>query len=216
MNITKEIQTKLIHTLKMKKLLGAEYVRNMNFSYKRNENITLPNTIVELEEYVKNCSLCELSKTKKVSLFANGNIFSKVYIIGLNYNYNNEKEFILIKNMIEKVMEISIENIYMTNILKCNSTKLDNNYEKEVNTCISYLQQQISLGLPKIIITLGNAFEYLIKSKEQIFDVSGNLFSYNGIDLIPLMDPNFIYKNPSYKEKMFKDLKKIKNIMEEK
>jgi len=216
MNITKETKSEIIDILTRNKILGDEYVENIYFSYKKQERFILPDSIAELENHVSNCSLCELGKLKKKSLFAKGNIFARLYIIGLNYNYADDTKFELIKKMVENVMNVNIDNTYITNILKCNAMKLDSNYIKESELCINYLEKQIKIGAPDIIITIGEAFEYMIKSKDKLSDVSGKLFSYNGTDLIPLMDPEFIYKNPSYKEKMYQDLKKIKIRMDEK
>jgi len=216
MNITNKMKSEIIDILTTNKILGNEYVENIYFSYKKQENFILPNSIVALENYVSNCSLCELGKLKKNSLFAKGNIFSRFYIIGLNYNYTDDKKFELLKNMVENVIDVNINNTYITNILKCNAIKSNNNYNKEAELCVNYLEKQITIGAPEIIITIGDAFDHMIKSKDKVTDVSGKLFSYNGTDLIPLMDPEFIYKNPSYKEKMYQDLKKIKIRMDEK
>ena len=216
MNITNKIKSEIIDLLTTNKILGDEYVENIYFSYKKQDKFILPNSIVELENHVSNCSLCELGKLKKNLLFSKGNISSRLYIIGLNYNYADEKKFELLRKMVENVVDVNINNTYITNILKCNATKSNNNYNNEVELCINYLEKQITIGTPDIIITIGDAFEYMIKSKDKVSDVSGKLFSYNGTDLIPLMDPEFIYKNPSYKEKMYQDLKKIKIRMDEK
>ncbi|MGB5867027.1 MAG: uracil-DNA glycosylase family protein [Arcobacteraceae bacterium] len=210
------MKSEIIHILKMKKLIGIEHISPVSFSRKKNDKLKLPDDINIVKEYVDNCALCELSKSKSSVLFAKGNGTSKIYIIGLNYNYNDDKKLSLITKMVENVIHIDINNTYMTNILKCTSTKMQNNFDDEVDSCIQYLEKQIIIGAPKLIITLGNAFDYMIKTGEDIMDASGNLFSYNGIKLMPLMDPEFIYKNPSYKEKMFNDLQKIKKIMDDK
>jgi len=214
MKLNKQMKLEIINILKMKKLIGMNHIQPISVSMKKVENKILPNTINNLEEYVHNCFLCTLSKSNKI--FAKGNPLSSVYIVGLNYNYDEETEFLLLKKMIENVIHISIGDTCMTNILKCKSNKIQNNLDNEVQKCIPYLEQQISISKPSLIITLGKAFSYMMNTTEQNTDVYGSLFSYNSIDLVPLMDPNFIYKNPSYKEKMYSDLKKIKKIMDEK
>ena len=83
-----------------------------------------------------------------------------------------------------------------------------------IEMCLEYLRKQIEILKPKIIITLGISFNYLMKNDEKIVDVSGNIYNYNNSKLVPLLDPEFIYKNPSYKAKLFNDLKKIKLLME--
>jgi len=214
--MTREIKKELIHILKMKKLFGMEHIPQLNFDLKENRINTLPSNIKDLETHVDNCSLCELSKIKESSYLGKGDVNSSIYLIGINYNFDLEKDFLMIKNMVEKVLNRNINDIYMTNIIKCNTSKIKADLKNEISTCISYIQRQIDITNPKIIITLGDAFQHFIKNNDDMIDVSGNKFSYKEILLLPLMDPSFINKNPSYKEKMFKDLKKIKKIMDEK
>jgi len=216
MKITKEIKSELIDILYKKKLIGITHMSPISIVIKKNRKFLLPSTLNDLEEYTKNCCLCEFSKSKSKILFGKGNMNSKIYIIGLNYDYDEDGQFFLLKDMIENTLHLNINDTYMTNILKCCSSKIYDNCHDEVNQCIPYMEQQISIGLPMLIITLGDAFKYMVKTNENINNVTGNLFSYNGIRLVPLMDPEFICKNPSYKEKMYKDLNKIKKIMDEK
>ena len=118
--------------------------------------------------------------------------------------------------MFENTLKININDIYMTNILKCKSKINKNNLDDEVAKCISYLEMQILILKPKMIITLGKSFEYIMKNNEKIINISGNIYNFKDIKLIPLLDPLFINQNPSYKEKMVKDLQKIKNILDTK
>jgi DNA polymerase len=216
MNITNEMKKEIVSILKMKKLLGIEHFNQIDFSPRKKEIAVLPNDLKSLEEYVYNCSLCELYKSKVTNIFGKGTPSNEIYIVGLNYNFESEKEFLMIKNMCEKVLDRNINDIYMTNIIKCHTNKMKTDIENEIMTCIHYIEQQINISKPKVIITLGRAFEYLMKSDDDIMDAAGNSFNYNGLLLMPLMDPLFINKNPSYKEKMFKDLQKIKTILDEK
>jgi len=216
MNIEENIKSELLHVLKKKKLLGIKYIEQINFTNKINSKLKLPENLVQLNEYVENCSLCELSKMNIGINFGNGNIDSDLLIISLHNNFFDEKAFLNIQNMIENVLKIDLNDIYMTNILKCDIKVYKNNLDAEVSTCIPYLRKQIDLIKPTMIITFGKAFKYLLKTENAILDVSGNLFNYDGIDLIPLIDPKFIDKNPSYRDQMLLDLKKIKNIMDNK
>jgi len=216
MNITNEMKKELISILKMKKLFGISYIDKIEQKSKKMLFNELPNVAKDLEEYVINCNLCELSKSKELTLLGKGDVNSKIYIVGIDYNFHNEKEFVMIKNMCEKVLELNINDIYMTNIIKCISTKKKLDLDVEIKTCLPYLEHNIAISTPKIILTLGSAFKYLMKNDDDIMDITANKFYYNGILLLPLLDPLFISRNPSYKEKMFNDLKKIKKIMDDK
>ena len=216
MNITKEKKQALLHLLKSKKMFGIEHMNSINFKEKIVYTNELPLEMNILEEYVSNCSLCDLAKSKSSFDFAVGNENSKIVIITLKSIVNNKKEFDDLKLMCEKVLHTDINHIYMTNILKCNVKIEKDNLDDEIKKCLNYLKQQIRIIEPTFIITFGDAFKYLTNNNDDILDLSGNLFEYNGINTFPLLGLDFIMKNPSYKEKMFNDLKKIKKTMDEK
>jgi len=211
MMISKKTKYELLTILKKKKLFGLEYVNNIEFSTKEIRKHSLPHSLGNLNEYIANCSLCDLSKTKVVANFSKGNFESKMVVVSINYDLNTGKlEFLDIPN----TLDVDINDIYMTNILKCTVSKYKDNLDEEIEKCIGYLEHEISILNPKIIITFGNAFKYMMKNDDDILDISGNLYNYKGIKIVPLLDIEFISKNPSYKDKMSIDINKIKNIME--
>ncbi len=216
MNITNKMKLEIINILEMKKYLGAEYISPINFKRKNTKKLSLPGDMKSLEDYVNNCSLCELYKSKESTSFGVGNENSDILLIGLNYDFDDKRMYLIVKRMFENVLQVNINDIYMTNIIKCKTKRQKKYFDDEVDKCISYLEMQISIIKPKMIITLGKTFEYMMKINEEIVNISGNLYSFNDIKLIPLMDPLFINQNPSYKEKMFQDLIKIKNILDKK
>jgi len=213
MHITEKTKSELLHVLNTKKMFGLEYINQVDFQNFRTTKLELPLNIDSLNEHILNCSLCELSKIKTFSPFVHGTMNSKIFVITLNDNIEmNKKEYINFEN----ILNININDIYMTNILKCSVNKYKFNLDTEVEKCITYLEQQIVILKPETIITFGIAFKYLMKNDDDIIDVSGNLYNYKGINLIPLLSIDFVNKNPSYKDKMLIDLKKIKKIMDEK
>ena len=216
MNITQEKKIELLHLLKSKKMFGIEHIKTIDFRKEKLQLNQLPTDMESLYEYASNCSLCKLSKTKISFDFDRGNRQSKVLVISLNNSFDNEKLFQNFKTMVENVLLIDINDIYMTNILKCTIKLNKDDLDDEISKCLNYLEQQIRILKPTTIITCGIAFKYLMNNNDDIIDVSGNLFEYNGINVIPLLGLDFINKNPSYKEKMINDLKKIKKTMDKK
>lgn len=200
----------------MKKILGIKHIEDINLNRTDSIISTLPQDMKNLEEYVSHCSLCELSKSKISSSFGIGDSKSKIYFLGVTNTTTDEKEFDIFSNMLTNVLELNVNDVYMTNIIKCRLKSYKNNLDEEIAKCMQYTVRQIEISQPEIIITFGKAFNYLLNSDEEIFDVSGNVFLYNSIKVIPLLEIGFINKNPSFKEKMFTDLKKIKKILEEK
>lgn len=212
--MTKIEKEKMINLLNSYKLCGIEYIEPLKLNQIDIKKDDLPSDINELENYVNHCNICELSKFKSDSIFGLGKINSDIMIIGTNCDFLNENISKLLENIIKSVLLIDFNKVYITNILKCNTKINIKSINQSIELCKGYLTKQIELIKPKFIITLGSAFNHLLCNEDNISDISGNIYEYNGIKTIPLLDLEFIYKNPSYKQDMFNDLKKIKSILE--
>ncbi len=215
--MTNRDKIKLIHTLNMYKSFGIEYLDEINLDLRSKKVTDLPDDLVLLENHIEHCNLCDLSKQKESLEFGRGDINSDIIIIGINQYFENDDIYNMFKNMIEKVLLRDMDSVYITNILKCNTkdnVQSIHSFEKPIQTCMNYLIKQIDVSSAKLIITLGNCYNYMMNSSDDIVDISGNIYDYNGIKLIPIIDPEYLYKNPSFKQQMFNDLRKIKTIME--
>lgn len=207
-------KSEVLKLLDSYRYFGIEYIDAINC--KLNKNISkLPNTIDELIMDVSHCSLCDLSKSDEKFVYGVGDSLSNIYIIGTNhYLFKSNQVMQTFKDMIEKVLLLKFNDVYLTNIVKCSTKENITQFHNAVDACENYIYKQIEIAKPKIIITLDFAFNLFMKSDEKLMDVTGNIYDYNGIKLIPLLHPEFVYKNPSYKQRMFKDLTKIKNLLE--
>lgn len=218
-------------TIKVKNQI-LKYLHNLkSFGYKyhdefdigsfdvRNQN--LPNNFAELNEVCTNCYLCELSKSRKNVLFGFGNPKSKIMFIQdeptssedeLNSFYVGNSGEILSK-MIENVLNMKKEDVYITSLVKCKSLNGATNLNFE--SCNDYLLKQIELISPKIIVVLGEkAYLFLLKNGEFAKN-RGKILKFNDISLIPIYSPTFLLRNPSYKKETYFDMLNIKQFLEE-
>lgn len=213
--MTNEQKSELLNIVNSYKYMGFEYLDSLTFNKREFEKNTLPDNIDQLENYVSHCALCTLQSNRDQFIFGLGDKNSKIYIVGLNhFSLKSDVIFDSFRNMCEKVLLVNMDEIYITNILKCSVNLNSSQVEESIEICIDYLKKQLELAKPDIIITLGEAYNKMMNSNENISDISGNIYDYNSIKLLPIMHPEFIYKNPSYKLQMLNDLKKIKNILE--
>jgi len=213
--MNKLIQLKHLYNLKT---LGVNYFEG--FSSK--ENYDIPNEFTEIKEMVLNCHLCNLSKTRKNVIFGEGNINSKIMFIGEAPGKQEDIEgrpFVgrsgeVLTNMIENVLNIKREDVYITNIVKCRPPQNRDPEIEEVESCRGYLIKQIEIIKPKIIVTLGRiAFKYLLNNETPITKARGNLYDFNSIKVIPTFHPSFLLRNPSKKKEVLIDLKFIKEFL---
>ncbi len=220
--MTKKLQSKILYQLHFLKSIGYEYTENINFQQTNKEHQTLPNKIDELKEIVDNCYLCQLSKFRENVLFGQGNINSKVIILKESPSVSEDElgEFYvgksgeLLSKMIQNVLKINLNEVYITNIVKCVST--NGTISKEhVNYCKSYLFKQIEIIKPRLIVALGEGvYHYLTNDNASFNEIRGKVINYNDFDIICTYEPSFLLRNPSSKKEAYVDMLKIKSLME--
>ena len=214
MRITEKQKLELLKLLKRDKIFGIEYANSIQFNVPKLLSNKLPSNLELLSEYVSKCSLCSLSKSKVSFAFAKGKKSSEIMVVSLFEN--NVKELENLTFLFNSELEININHIYMTNILKCNVKIKKENLKSEISQCLGFLEQQIKIIKPKMIITIGTAFKYLMNNTDDILNISGGLYRYDESNVVPLLGLDFLNKNPSYKVNMLNDLKKIKKLLDKK
>ena len=213
--MTNTQRRELLELLYKLKSSGIDYIDLISINSNKFTELKLPNNILDLQNYIKHCSLCNLSKKTDDIILGSGDCNSNIYIVSPSPNYiKNSIVSDILQNMIEESLLLNCDDIYITSILKCNTNNNLSNLSKEIELCIDYLDRQLEITKPKLIIALGNVFNYLMKTDENIVEVSGKIYDYKGIKIMPLIDPEFIYKNPSCKQDVYNNLKKIKSLME--
>lgn len=222
--MTKLIKYKVLHHLNFLQSIGYDYCETVNLNSCATNNFELPNDLASLKVLVENCSLCEFSKYKNRTDFSQGNQQAKIMFIDetasiLNDEFNRiilGKSGELLINMIEKVLNVPHNEFYYANIMKCKTSLKKEPTPCEVNSCKPYLNQQIELISPKLIVVLGeNCYKSLTNDTTSIEQIRGKILKYNGIDMMPIYHPNYLLRNPSAKKEAFVDMLKIKSLLEQ-
>jgi DNA polymerase len=119
-------------------------------------------------------------------------------------------------NKLLEYINLSREDLYITNVLKCHPPKNHNPRPEEIKACISYLYEQIKIIQPEIIITLGKfametLFEKVFLPFSKISDMHGKIFeikaSYGKVKIIPLYHPSTACYNTSMIDVLKQDFK---------
>ena len=186
-----------------------------------NDNFSdvLPNDIYALHSQMSQCHLCDLSKTRQRVLHGFGNTNAELMIIdaypsmvedesGDSFSGRSGSS---LKKMIENVLNLDINSIYLTHILKCKPSHQNKVLDSELSSCKPYLLKQIELVNPKVIVTLGElAYTNLIKDSNRFENVRGHKIPFENRTLIPIYHPSHLLRNPSLKKCTMGDLKLIK------
>jgi DNA polymerase len=177
----------------------------------------------ELYTDVMRCELCALCKSRKNILFGNGSKEAKVMFIGDSPGVSEDETGTLfagrsgelLAKMIENVLLIPKEAVYITTILKCRPPENRVPTPEEVACCKPYLMQQIEMVNPKIIVTLGStSFHHLTGEYDTPLEkVRGLALNFGEAKLIPTFHPSFLLRNPSAKKEVYADMLHVRSLM---
>jgi DNA polymerase len=213
----------LLKQLYQLKQLGYRYTSITPYQEEKID-LALPDTLKSLQKQSENCHLCDLSKSRSKVVFGEGNPHADILIIGEGPGATEDstgKPFVgrsgeLLSKMLENVLGLTREEVYITNIVKCRPPNNRVPTPTEAHTCQPYLLKQIELIKPKLILTLGaTAYHYLTGDDSGITKVRGTVHTYGDTLLVPTYHPSYLLRNPSAKKEVFSDLLHIKACMEQ-
>ena len=105
-------------------------------------------------------------------------------------------------------------NVFISNILKCRPPNNRDPLPEEVQLCTPYLQKQIELIKPKVIVALGRiAAHFLLKTKESLSNLRNRTIHYENIPLVITYHPAYLLRSPREKSKSYEDMLRIKHLL---
>jgi DNA polymerase len=176
--------------------------------------IFVPDSWQTLRSQVSNCQLCSLCTTRTQTVFGEGNQNADWLFIGEAPGQHEDEQgrpFIgdagqLLTEML-KAMKLTRDEIFIANILKCRPPKNRDPHVDEIEQCRSYLQRQIALVQPKIIIAVGRiAAQTLLETTEKIGKLRGNVYQFENVPLIAIYHPSYLLRSLTEKRKAWQDL----------
>lgn len=177
----------------------------------------------EIQQQVKNCTLCPLHKERNLTVFGEGPWNADLMFVGEGPGADEDREGIpfigragqLLSKILEAA-EIPRDQVYITNVVKCRPPQNRVPQIDEMMACSKYLESQIAIINPRIIVCLGSTpTKWFLKSNEGISKIRGKWFSWRGIDLMPMFHPSYLLRNQSRKpgspkDLTWQDIKKVK------
>lgn len=169
-----------------------------------------------LNEKISSCNKCELHKNRIKSVPGEGNLFTKLMILGEGPGFEENKQgkpFVgicgqLLNNTL-KFCGIKRENVFICNVVKCRPPENRTPLAEECQACAPYLDLQIKLINPKLIITLGSvALNRLLPSKNYVTHSRGKFYDIESpisTKIFPTFHPSFIIRKQEYKDIFVKD-----------
>jgi DNA polymerase len=169
----------------------------------------------ELKQTVRDCQLCALRAGCKQTVFGVGDEQADWLFVGEGPGADEDERgepFVgqagkLLDNMLAAIKLRRGNNVYIGNIVKCRPPGNRAPLPEEVASCMPYLQRQIELIQPKLIVALGKtAANALLNNQAALGSLRGTVHRYNEIPLIVTYHPAYLLRSPAEKAKAWQDL----------
>ncbi|MBN3753429.1 uracil-DNA glycosylase [Paraburkholderia sp. Tr-20389] len=168
-----------------------------------------------LEARVSACERCRLCERRTNTVFGVGDREADWMLIGEAPGENEDKQgepFVgqagkLLDNMLRSLDLARGTNVYIANVIKCRPPGNRNPEPDEVARCEPYLQRQVALVKPKLIVALGRfAAQSLLKTEASISSLRGRVHEYEGVPVVVTYHPAYLLRSLGDKAKSWQDL----------
>ncbi|HXZ06477.1 MAG TPA: uracil-DNA glycosylase [Paraburkholderia sp.] len=168
-----------------------------------------------LSARVASCERCRLCEKRTNTVFGVGDRNADWMLIGEAPGENEDRQgepFVgqagkLLDNMLRSLTLARGTNVYIANVIKCRPPGNRNPEPDEVARCEPYLQRQVSLVKPKLIVALGRfAAQSLLKTDASISSLRGRVHEYEGVPVIVTYHPAYLLRSLPDKAKAWADL----------
>lgn len=170
-----------------------------------------------------NCGNCDLAKTRtKVVIGRGTNLNAPVMLVGEGPGEQEDltgKAFVgragkLLDHLLNALM-FDPEDYYICNIVKCRPPNNREPLPEEARACLPWLRFQVRYIRPSILVCLGaTALRYLVGEEARITKARGTWIERPGFfRIMPTYHPSAALRDPSKKEEMYQDMKKVKQYL---
>lgn len=174
-------------------------------------------TLEEVRAWMGDCRRCKLHQSRTHIVFGKGDPQARLVFVGEGPGRDEDLQgepFVgqagqLLTKIIQ-AMQLTREEVYITNIVKCRPPENRNPQPDEIAACGPFLKEQLRIIKPKIICALGTfAAQTLLQTDQKISALRGRFHDYHGIALMPTYHPAFLLRNSNFKRDVWEDMKKV-------
>ncbi len=172
--------------------------------------------------WIGDCQRCKLAGGRKTIVFGQGSPQAQLMFVGEAPGADEDEQGLafvgragqLLTDIIEKGLKIPRKDVFIANVLKCRPPQNRNPEPDEILSCQPFLEKQIALIRPKVLVGLGKfSAQWLFKSMEPISRLRGRIGDYDGIKVVPTFHPAYLLRNPGAKKDVWEDMKVVRRLL---
>ena len=178
--------------------------------------------ILSFKSSIENCKKCNLGSTRNKFVFGSGDPSADILLVGEAPGQEEDLQgepFVgragkLLDKILKAIGYTRDTNIFITNIVKCRPPDNRDPLPSEVEDCSPYLNKQIELIKPKIIVALGKvAGKTFLKKDILLKEMRNKTHYFKSIPLRVTYHPAALLRNPSLKKEAWKDFQYIRDFI---
>jgi uracil-DNA glycosylase family 4 len=184
----------------------------------------VPGTTPDLEalaRFLDGCPRCKLAKGRTKIVFGQGHSRAELMFVGEAPGRDEDEQGLAFVGragqLLTKIIEAigrTREDVYIANVIKCRPPANRNPEPDEVAACRPFLDEQIRLIAPKVIVTLGTfAAQAILETDEPIGRMRGRWRTARGVRVMPTFHPAFLLRSPDRKKDVWEDMKLVRDFL---
>ena len=175
-------------------------------------------TLEDVREDLGDCQRCGLASTRTRLVFGAGNPDADLVFVGEAPGSEEDRQGLpfvgragqLLTKIIESI-DLSRDDVFICNVLKCRPPGNRNPEPDEVETCSPFLRQQLEVIRPKLVCCMGAfAAQTMLGMNVPISKLRGEFHDIDGIRYIATFHPAYLLRNPGKKREVWDDMKRIR------
>ena len=178
--------------------------------------------LTDLAASAQGCTRCRLSEKRGTVVFGEGHPNAPLMFIGEGPGAEEDRTgrpFVGQAGQLldEMIFAIGFDRaqVYIANVVKCRPPGNRDPQEDEIAACSAFLDRQIELIAPRVIVALGKpAARRLTGTSKSMGAMRGRWSSYRGTPLMPIFHPAYLLRTPTAKREVWKDLKLVMRKLE--
>ncbi len=178
--------------------------------------------LAKLAQAIRNCTRCELARTRLNAVPGAGNPEARVVFVGEAPGASEDRQgepFVgaaghLLDEMLKRI-GLAREAVFITNIVKCRPPGNRTPRPEEIKACNDYLVAQLTILAPEIIVCIGSpSARTLIAPDLRITRAHGKPVKQSGIYYLPIYHPAAILRETVPREALEEDFDVLKQLLE--
>jgi len=154
----------------------------------------------ELAAVARACRRCALAAGRTQVVFGSGDPDAELMFVGEGPGAEEDRQGLpfvgrsgkLLDKLLAEELGLTRDRVYIANVVKCRPPDNRDPRPDEIDACRPYLERQVELIGPRVIVTLGRfAGQLLLDSTTPITKLRGQGYPYGGATLIPTLHPAY-------------------------